>query len=69
MLPEPHPDTIADYHRLKSIQKGGRQAITTAAMNAMYDALEEGKSKEEAERIFFSFFNKRNHGKENVLQD
>lgn len=58
---EPHPDLHLDYHRLKSIEKGGKQAIETTAMNAMWDAIEEGKGREEAERIYFSFFNKNSH--------
>ncbi len=62
MTPE-HPDTLQDYHRLKQIEKGGKQALETAAMNAMWDAIDEGKGKEEAERIFFSFFNKQSHGR------
>ena len=67
--PEPHPDTLADLHRLKSISRGSKQAIETSAMNAMYDALDSGASKEEAEKVFFSFFNNNGHGKENVLQN
>lgn len=56
--PEPHPDTITDLHRLNQISRGGKQAIETAAMNAMYDAIENGASKEEAEKVFFNHFNK-----------
>lgn len=59
--PEPHPDHHRDYHALNEITRGGRQAIEDQAMNAMYDALERGESKEEAEEIYFSFFNKTNH--------
>jgi hypothetical protein len=58
MLNHDHPDTIQDYHRLKAIEKGSKQAIETSAMNAMWDAIERGESKEEASKIFFSFFNK-----------
>jgi hypothetical protein len=56
-----HPDTAQDYQRLKQIQRGGKQAIETTAMNAMWDAIEEGRSREEAEKIYFSFFNKKSH--------
>lgn len=63
MLNIEHPDTLQDYRRLKQIEKGGKQAIETTAMNAMYDALDEGRSREEAERIFFNHFNK-SHGKQ-----
>lgn len=58
---EPHPDHLTDLYRLKAIERGGMQAIETSAMNAMWDALERGASKEEAERIFFSFFNNKSH--------
>lgn len=63
-----HPDTLTDYYRLKQIKKGSKQAIEDRAMNAMYDAIERGESKEEAEKVFVNHFNK-DHGKENVLQD
>lgn len=66
MTQEPHPDTLTDYYRLKAIEKGGKQAIETSAMNAMWYALDRGESKEEAEKIFFSFFNKQSHGKERL---
>lgn len=56
-----HPDTAHDYYRLKAIEKGGKQAIETSAMNAMWDALDRGASKEEAEKVFFNHFNK-SHG-------
>lgn len=59
-----HPDTLTDYYRLKAIEKGSKQAIETSAMNAMWDAIEEGKGWEEAEKIFFSFFNKANNGQQ-----
>lgn len=52
-----HPDTLTAYHALKQITRGGRQATTTAAMDAMWEAMEAGKSKEEAEEIYSSFFN------------
>lgn len=58
-----HPDTLQDYYRLKAIEKGGKQAIETTAMNAMWDAIEEGRSREEAEKIYFNHFNKC-HGKQ-----
>mgnify|MGYP000940121646 CR=1 FL=1 len=58
-----HPDTLADLHRLKSISRGSKQAIETSAMNAMWDALDNGASKEEAEKVFFSFFNNKHNGR------
>lgn len=55
-----HPDTLTDYHRLKAIQRGAMQAIEDKAIEAYHRAYEE-QGKEEAERIFFSFFNKANN--------
>ena len=52
-----HPDLAQDYRTLIDIDDGGMEALETTAMNAMYDALDNGASKEEAEKIFFSFFN------------
>lgn len=55
-LPHPHPDTIKDWHDFKAIKRGGRQEADTAAMNAMWDALEAGKGREEAETIFLNTY-------------
>lgn len=52
MNQQPHPDEITDWQALKAIKRGAMQAADTAAMNAMYEALEAGKSKQEAETIF-----------------
>lgn len=53
MLTQPqHPDTHTNYRALKQIRRGSRQAADTAAMEAMYDAIEAGRSKEEAEKVF-----------------
>lgn len=60
MTPD-HPDTTTDYSRLKAIKTGGRQAIEDKAIAAYMKAYEE-RGKEEAEKVFFSFFNKSNHG-------
>lgn len=62
MTPE-HPDHHTDYARLKAIKTGGRKAIEDKAITAYMKAFEE-VGREEAERIFFSFFNKVSHGKE-----
>lgn len=56
--PQPHPDHLTDYARLKAIQKGGKQAIEDKAISEYMRAYEEW-GKEEAEKIFFSFFNKK----------
>lgn len=58
MNPQPHPDTLTDYARLKAIQRGGNQAAEDKAIAVYMKAYEE-VGKEEAERIYFSFFNKK----------
>ena len=58
MQPTDHPDTAHDYQTLKSINRGARQAADTAAMDAMWEALESGLSKEEANKVFFDTYNK-----------
>lgn len=61
MINETHPDLHQDYHRLKQISRGGMEAIETSAMNAMWDALDNGATREEAQAIYFSFFNISSH--------
>lgn len=56
--PEPHPDHLTDYATFKAIERGSKQAIEDKAIAAYMKAYEE-VGKEEAERIFFSFFNKK----------
>jgi hypothetical protein len=60
MTPE-HPDHLSDYSRLKAIRRGSRQAIEDKAIEAYMKAFEEA-GREEAEAIYFSFFNKQNNG-------
>jgi hypothetical protein len=57
-----HPDTLSDYIALKQIHRGSKQAIEDKAIEAYHKAIDEGRSKEEAEEKYFSFFNKTNHG-------
>jgi hypothetical protein len=57
-----HPDTLHDYHTLKAIRRGGTQSADTAAMEAMWQAIEAGESKEEAETIFSETYLKFVHG-------
>ena len=52
MLNLQHPDTLLHQHQVKQITRGGRQAADDIAMEAMWLALEGGKSKEEANKIF-----------------
>ena len=52
MIPEPHPDTHLHQQQVKQITRGGKQAADDKAMEAMFDALDSGKSREEANQIF-----------------
>jgi hypothetical protein len=52
MLNPPHPDHLLHQQQVRSITRGGRQAADSAAMEAYYDAIEAGKSREEANKIF-----------------
>jgi hypothetical protein len=53
-----HPDQLQDYIALKQIRRGSKQAIEDKAIEAYHKALDEG-SREEAEKEYFSFFNKK----------
>lgn len=64
MMQEPHPDILQAISATKKITRGSRQAADDAAMDAMWDALEAGKSREEAETIFLQTYIKVLHGKE-----
>jgi len=55
----PHPDQLTDWIKTKEIRRGGKQAIEDKAIAAYHKALDDGRTKGEAEKIFFSFFNKR----------
>jgi hypothetical protein len=63
MTTTPHPDLLTDFRALKAITRGGMQAADTAAMEAYYDAIEEGKSKDEAGEVFIKEYQKMVHGK------
>lgn len=52
MISEPHPDALANEAAVKKITRGSRQAADDQAMDAMWEAIESGKSKEEANQIF-----------------
>jgi hypothetical protein len=58
-----HPDTLTDYHALKHIRRGSKQAIEDKAIEAYHKALDEGRSKEEAEEEYFKHFNN-SHGQQ-----
>lgn len=63
MLNPEHPDATTDYRALKAITRGSRQSASTAAMEAYYDAIESGKSKDEAGEVFIRTYQKIVHGK------
>lgn len=63
MITEPHPDTTTDYRALKAIRRGGTQSADTAAMEAYYDAIEEGKTVDEAGEVFIRIYQKCLYGK------
>lgn len=58
-----HPDLLLQQSATKSITRGARQTADTAAMEAYYDAIEAGKSKDEAGELFIKTFQKMVHGK------
>lgn len=47
-----HPDFLTNQAQVRTIKRGGMQSADSAAMEAMYDALDSGVSKEEAEKVF-----------------
>jgi hypothetical protein len=63
MRQEEHPDLPQAQQGAKRITRGGMQAIEDKAIAEYMKAYEE-RGREEAERIYFSFFNKIDHGKE-----
>jgi hypothetical protein len=62
MLNLPHPDELKDWQDFKAIKRGGKQVADTAAMEAMFDAIEAGLSRSEAERIFSQTYKKEVNG-------
>jgi hypothetical protein len=52
MLNLSHPDEIKDWQDLKAVKRGSRQAADDQAMDAMWEALEAGKSNKEAAEIY-----------------
>lgn len=49
---EPHPDELSDKIKAKEIKQGSMQALDNQAMEAMWQAIERGESREEANKIF-----------------
>ena len=59
MQPLEHPDHLLHQQQARAITRGSRQAADTAAMEAMFDALDSGVGREEANQIFFTDLYKR----------
>jgi hypothetical protein len=59
-----HPDTHEAYRALKQITRGGNQAADDQAMEAYHRAIDEGRSKGEAETIFSETYLKIVHGRQ-----
>ncbi len=62
-LPQPHPDLLQAQQAAKQITRGSMQAIDDIALEAMWQALEMGESKEEANKIFSQTYQKVKDGK------
>jgi hypothetical protein len=58
----PHPDQLTDWIKAKEIRRGSMQAIEDKAIAAYQKALDEGRTKDEAEREYFKHFNKGTNG-------
>lgn len=58
MRQEPHPDELQAQQALKAITTGGTQSADTAAMEAYYDAIEEGKTVDQAGEVFIKTYQK-----------
>jgi hypothetical protein len=55
---QPHPDALLDHHATRQITRGGTQAADDKAMEAYWQAIEAGKSKDEAGEIFIKTYQK-----------
>lgn len=62
-----HPDEHLHRDQVKAIIRGSRQSADTAAMEAMWEAIEAGKTREESETIFSETYQKFLYGKETLL--
>lgn len=56
MYPPEHPDTLANQQQIKSITRGGTQAADSAAMEAYWQALENGMTVSEAGEVFIKTY-------------
>lgn len=63
MIIEPHPDQLQAQAATKAITRGGTQAADSAAMEAYYDALSEGKTVDQAGEVFIKTYQKGLYGK------
>lgn len=61
-MTQEHPDLHLQQQAVKSITRGSRQAADSHAMEAYYDAIEVGKTVDEAGVIFIKTYQKMVHG-------
>lgn len=58
MIPEPHPDTLSAYQQAKAFTRGSMQAADDTAIKAYHKAIDEGRSRQEAEQQYFETYTK-----------
>lgn len=57
-MTQDHPDTLANQTAVKQITRGSRQAADDAAMEAYWQAIERGESKDKAGEVFIKTYQK-----------
>lgn len=63
--PEALYDDLLNHRATKSITRGSRQSADTAAMEAYWRAIDEGKTVDEAGEVFVRTYQKMINGKAN----
>ena len=58
MIPEPHPDLYSAQQSTKRITTGGTQAADDQAMEAYWQAIAAGESKDKAGEVFIKTYQK-----------
>lgn len=56
MNPEPHPDLLLQQAQVKQITRGSRQYADDKAMEAYWQAIEQGKTVDEAGEVFIKCY-------------
>jgi hypothetical protein len=64
-----HPDLLLNHHATRQITRGGNQAADDGAMEAYWQAIEAGRSKDEAGEIMIKTYQKVLYGKELLCHD